>query len=213
MLENAQGIILRTRRLTESSLIVNWLTPESGRVSTVAKGALRPKSPLRGKLDLFYLCEFTFSRSRRSELHTLREARLLESHPAIRTQLSALQQASYCAALIEQTTETETPIPVMFQMLRGFLKSVQEAPGAAPGRVYALELKMLSELGLEPDWNTGRLSAETRDAAGRLIKSGWKTISQVALPPPVATELRRYLHGVLIYQFGRLARGREAAVS
>ena len=50
----AIGLILRTRRLTETSLIVHWLTAEEGRVATVAKGALRPKSPFRGKLDLCY---------------------------------------------------------------------------------------------------------------------------------------------------------------
>ena len=44
MTENATGIILRTRPLTETSLIVHWLTPELGRLATVAKGARRHKS-------------------------------------------------------------------------------------------------------------------------------------------------------------------------
>ena len=73
MEERAHGIILRTRPLTDSSLIVQWLTAEYGRVSTVAKGARRPKSPYLGKLDLFYEAEFTVQRSRRSTLHNLRE--------------------------------------------------------------------------------------------------------------------------------------------
>ena len=37
MIESASGIILRTRPLTETSLIVHWLTAEAGRVATVAK--------------------------------------------------------------------------------------------------------------------------------------------------------------------------------
>ncbi len=51
--ERAHGLVLRTRPLTETSLIVNWLTLELGRVSTVAKGARRAKSLFRGKLDLY----------------------------------------------------------------------------------------------------------------------------------------------------------------
>ena len=43
MIQSATGIILRTRPLTETSVIVNWLTPDCGRISTVAKGARRPK--------------------------------------------------------------------------------------------------------------------------------------------------------------------------
>ena len=53
--EIAQGIILRVRPLTETSLIVHWLTIEHGRISTVAKGAQRPKSGFRGKLESIFL--------------------------------------------------------------------------------------------------------------------------------------------------------------
>jgi DNA repair protein RecO (recombination protein O) len=53
MIETATGLIFRTRSLTETSLIVQWLTPHLGRLATVAKGARRVKSPFHGKLDLF----------------------------------------------------------------------------------------------------------------------------------------------------------------
>src|SRR6185503_10810022 len=98
MIERAQGLVLRTRPFTETSLIVQWLTPEFGRVDTVAKGARRPKSPFRGKLDLFYLADFSFTRSRRSELHTLREVSLRETHATLRRELACLRQAAYAAA-------------------------------------------------------------------------------------------------------------------
>src|ERR1700752_833910 len=97
--ERTTGLIVRTRPLTETSLIVHWLTPDLGRIATVAKGARRSKSPFRGKLDLFYLAEFSFSRSRRSELHTLREVGLLDTNGALRKDLGCLRQACYAAAL------------------------------------------------------------------------------------------------------------------
>ena len=99
MTESTHGLILRTRPLTETSLIIHWLTPDLGRLATVAKGARRPKSPFAGKLDLFYAADFSFSRSRRSELHFLREVSLRETHGAIREDLLKLQQAGYAAAL------------------------------------------------------------------------------------------------------------------
>ena len=128
MIETAAGLVLRTRPLTETSLIVHWLTPTLGRLATVAKGARRAKSPFRGKLDLFYLADFSFSRSRRSELHTLREVSLRETHSGLREDLGLLQQASYCAALVEQATETETPLP---RCLRADDRPVTAPPGAA----------------------------------------------------------------------------------
>src|SRR6266850_4980997 len=99
IIESAFGVVVRTRPLTETSLIVHWLTRDLGRLATVAKGALRSKSPLRGKLDLFYTADFSFSRSRRSELHALREVSLRETHSFFRQELGYLQQASYCAML------------------------------------------------------------------------------------------------------------------
>ena len=84
MIQSATGIILRTRPLTDTSLIVHWLTPDFGRMATVAKGARRLKSPFLGKLDLFYLADFSFSRGRRSDLHLLREVGLRETHGPLR---------------------------------------------------------------------------------------------------------------------------------
>ena len=138
------GLILRTRPLTETSLIVHWLTRDFGRIATVAKGARRPKSPFRGKLDLFYLADLSFVRSRRSELHTLREVSLRETHNALREELGYLQQAAYCAALIEQTTETETPLPAIFQLMIDLLTCLpSEKP--QPRTIFAFEMKLLNE--------------------------------------------------------------------
>jgi DNA repair protein RecO (recombination protein O) len=75
--ENAHGILIRRTLLSNTSLIVHWLTREHGIVRTAAKGARRPGSPFTGKLDLFYSADFSFVRSRRSDLHTLRELAVL----------------------------------------------------------------------------------------------------------------------------------------
>src|SRR5271169_4319792 len=104
MTESTSGLILRTRPLTETSLIVHWLTPEFGRLATVAKGARRPKSPFAGRLDLFYAADFSFNRSRSSGLHQLREVKLQASHDAIRGDISKLQQAAYVTSCLEQAT-------------------------------------------------------------------------------------------------------------
>jgi len=161
MTESATGLILRTRPLTETSLIVHWLTPNFGRIATVAKGARRAKSPFAGKLDLFYLADFSFSRSRRSDLHTLREVNLRETHGALRQDISKLRHAAYAAAFIEQATETETPLPAIFELLREFLGCLCKHK-TAPQIIFAFELKLLRELGLEPNFTETNLAAGTK---------------------------------------------------
>ena len=44
MYERTTGLILSLFPLTETSLVVHWLSPDMGRIGTVAKGARRPKS-------------------------------------------------------------------------------------------------------------------------------------------------------------------------
>ncbi|MAE31407.1 MAG: hypothetical protein CMO43_07430 [Verrucomicrobiales bacterium] len=62
--------------------ICRYLTTDNQVRIGLAKGARRAKSPFRGKLDLFHLAEFSFRRSRRSELHTLCEVVLTEPFQA-----------------------------------------------------------------------------------------------------------------------------------
>jgi DNA repair protein RecO (recombination protein O) len=208
MIETATGLILRTRPLTETSLIIQWLTLGQGRLSTVAKGARRSKSPFRGKLDLFYLAEFSFQRSRRSELHTLREVGLRETHSILRQDLACLQQASYCAALVEIATETETPLPEVFELLRGFLALLPQR-GAQPQNVPAFELKLLNLLGLQPDLSTTQLTPGTTRIIRNLEEKAWPEIASLRLSPAQTTELRRFLHDFLIFHLGRLPKGGE----
>jgi DNA repair protein RecO (recombination protein O) len=209
--ERSHGVILRTRLLTETSLIVHWLTPELGRVATVAKGARRPKSPFRGKLDLFYEADFSFARSRRSELHNLREVVLIDSHAGLRQNLGWLQQASYCTAFIEQTTETETPLPEVHALLTSVLAHLAERP-PNPRTLFAFEFKMLALLGQQPDLTDGRLTPGTMAIARVLSTADWETIGHLKLGEDQSTQLRTFLHGFLIYHLGKLPRGRAAAL-
>jgi DNA repair protein RecO (recombination protein O) len=211
MTESATGIILRTRPLTETSVIVNWLTPNHGRIATVAKGARRPKSPFLGKLDLFYEADFTFARSRRSELHTLREIGLRETHAALRQEISYVQQASYCAMLIEQVTETETPLPAVFELMRDFLNALPQRP-PQPRNIFAFELKLLNELGLKPDLSKSHLAAGTKQIVGALIEGDWQAISQLKPSAAQARELRQFLHGFLIFHLGKIPKHRSGAI-
>jgi len=210
--ESATGIILRTRPLTETSLIVHWLTARQGRIATVAKGARRPKSPLRGKLDVFYEADFSFVRSQRSDLHTLREVGLRTAHSHLRKDLRLLQQAAYCAALVEQTTEMDTPLPGHFELLHGLIGELGRS-AQQPRTVLAFELKLLHLLGLQPDTAESRLSTGSRIVAGRLAQDDWAALTPLRLTAIQMAELRQFLHGFLIYHLGKFPAGRAAALA
>ena len=118
-----------------------------GRFKTVAKGALRPRNPLGGVLDLFHLCEVQFQRSRSSELHVLREAVLLKGFAGIRTQMTRVSLAAYGVELIEKATERETPVPEMYDLLYRLLHFLDGQP-ASQKALRHLEAELTRVLGI-----------------------------------------------------------------
>lgn len=212
MTESASGLILRVRPFTETSLIVQWLTPGLGRIATIAKGALRPKSGFRGKLDIFFLADFSFNRSRRSELHTLREAVVRESHPGLRLDLPRLQQAAYATALIEQATETETPIPEVYDLMMSVLQHILTAP-ASSFTIFAFELRLLNLLGMGPDLAALALPPGTLELIRALAGRDWGFLSRLTGSTGQTSEIDHFLHAFIIYHLGRVPKGRHAALS
>ena len=210
-LARTTGLVLRTRPLTDTSLIVQWLTRDFGRVATVAKGARRPKSPFRGQLDLFYVADLSFARSSRSELHTLREVRLLESHPGLRLELIYVQQASYCAALIEQTAEPDAPMPAVFENLRQLLEHIPKH-SAQPQTIFGFEMKWLEDLGLKPNLAQTALTPGTKQILERLVAMDWPEIFLLRLSAAQVREIRLYLHGFLVHHLERIPAGRNTAL-
>jgi DNA repair protein RecO (recombination protein O) len=123
-IETTNALLLRRRKLSDTSLVVVWFTEWLGYLETVARGARRPRSPFAGKLDLFFEAEIQVKRSVRSRLHTLTEAVLSNPHPGIRANFLRTQAASYFVELVELTTEPEHPAPELFHLLQrafGFL--------------------------------------------------------------------------------------------
>lgn len=117
-MESTTAILLRKRKLSDTSLIVHWCTESLGCVQTVAKGARSAKSPFAGKLDLFYEADIQIARSKRSNLHTLREVALTNPFGGIRGSYLRTQTAAYFVELIEICTESDHHEPELFALLR-----------------------------------------------------------------------------------------------
>jgi recombinational DNA repair protein (RecF pathway) len=141
----------------------------------------------------------------------LREVILREPHSRLRQDFRLLQQASYCAALIERATETETPLPRVFDLMFGLLRHLQAQP-PQPQTVFAFELKLLAELGLEPDLSQSRLNPGSRQLVKALAASDWPILARLKPSPAQITELRQFLHGFLEYHLGRVLKGRAGAL-
>lgn len=121
-MDKARGIIIRTNKLGDTSLIVHWCTREAGLLKTVAKGARKPRSPFAGKLDLFVEADLVWVPSRKSDLHILKEAEAQDFRTKLRRSYATTVLAGYCGQLLEQVVEKEHPVPELFALLQSALE-------------------------------------------------------------------------------------------
>ncbi|MEI8316224.1 MAG: DNA repair protein RecO, partial [Verrucomicrobiota bacterium] len=156
--ERAEAIVLRVQPVTESSLLVLWFTREFGKLKTLAKGARRPKSPMRGRIDLFYQTEISFLRSRRSDLHLLNECFLANPHPALRTSVPVLTAASHVCELVDAVTAVEDAHPDLFALLADMLTSLEKSLTTA--QLIWMELQVLAATGWKQVFDGGTGTAK-----------------------------------------------------
>lgn len=158
-MEKSLGIIIRLTRLTETSLIVHWCTQSEGIVKTVAKGARRPKSPFAGKLDLFFESDLSWVRSRKSELHTLREVAVIDYRESLRKRYVDTVSASYFVDLLASVVESDHPVPELYDLLRRGLNYLSDH-GADQRGVLHFENELAKLLGVRHESMSAAMSLE-----------------------------------------------------
>jgi DNA repair protein RecO (recombination protein O) len=205
--ERSEGLVIRLRPLGDTSLIVHWLTPEHGRLATVAKAARGPKSPLRGKLDWCFEAEFSFRRNPKGDLHSLSEVVVRNTHVSLRREVSSLELIAHAVATIELVTETETPQPEVHRLFLEFLAFL-EIQGPMARAQFAWDLRFLAIQGLEPD--PEGLTPEAGALMEILLTSNWSELAALEASQDAIRSLRQYLHGFWIHQFGRSPGNRNA---
>ena len=159
----SEAVCLAVRPWSKTSHIVEWLT-KSGRVATLVKGAVRPKSAFLGQYDLNYTCEILYYASARGELHALRECSPVNRRDALREDYRSLALADYFRTTVRELAPYGPDCAEWFSALEGALDTLEgrtERTAAGSLRhLLAFEMKVLELSGLAPDLAE---SEETRE--------------------------------------------------
>jgi DNA repair protein RecO (recombination protein O) len=146
-MDKTEAIIIGRSRYSETTLIVHWCCPEMGLFRTIAKGALRPKSPFAGALDLFLTVDIRFTRAKSGDLHTLAEARWTNPRLGLRQSYGRVLAATYLVKLIALVVEPHAPILAIYELLTKALDYLNDHD---PSRAFVerFELRLAEDLGL-----------------------------------------------------------------
>ena len=147
-IQKTEAIVLHTRDFTETSRIVSFVTP-GGMVRTLAKGARRPASPLRGALELFGHGVLQYYPSRMSDLNVLGRFDLLRSFSS---SISTLEKAAlfyYFAEITAAAAFGREGAQELFALFLRALKSAEKLVCVSYARSW-FELQYLKALGVLP---------------------------------------------------------------
>lgn len=112
--EKTVGLVLRVIEFSETSCVVQLYTRDFGKISALAKGARRPKSPFEAALDLLAVCRVVFLRKSSDALDLLTEARLERRFRAATRDLTRLYAGYYVVELLRELTDQGDPQPELF---------------------------------------------------------------------------------------------------
>lgn len=149
MIAKTEATVLRWFPVSETSRVVSWLTPDRGRLATLMKGALRPKSAFLGQYDLFQTCELLYYVKPHEGLMITREVSPIKTRARLRTDWRACGVASYLAGLVSRLTPPEAAHTELFHLLNDSLDELADEGACAP-LLFWFELRLMQVLGLAP---------------------------------------------------------------
>ena len=144
----SEAICLDIRPWSKTSHVVSWLTPV-GKVGTIVKGAVRPKSPFLGQYDLNYTCEILYYARAKGELHALRDCVPLDLQERLRADYRLLALTGYFRGLVSELVPSGEDGGPWYELLKEALSTCRpDIPS-----LLRFELKVLELEGLMPDFS------------------------------------------------------------
>ena len=163
-----EGIVLAIRPWSRTSHIVTWLTPDHGCVTTLVKGAVRPKSAFLGQYDLFYTCDLLYYARATAELHALRETVPRVLRESLRGRWRETALAGYAAGLVKDLAPANGESSAWFSFFDSLLSRLEgremaqlvatTSGGTRPcasalQELVRLEMEILKLAGWSPDFS------------------------------------------------------------
>jgi DNA repair protein RecO (recombination protein O) len=159
MLINDCAICVRAIDYSETSQVVTFFARQAGKVTLIAKGSKRTRSPFGGPIELFSCGKMVYSDSGRDKMGTLAEFEQLQEMPnssALAGDIWTLNCCLFAVELVNLLTTDFDPHPGLFDALLTFLHQVSRGKPSESDKRNALvplvlfQLILLREIGLCP---------------------------------------------------------------
>lgn len=156
--EKACAICIDIHPYSRTSHIVNWIT-EKGIISTLVKGAVRPKSQFLGQYDLNYTCDIIYYSTSKSDLHPLKECQPIKTRDFLRVNYKRLVCASYFRAIVSRMCPYGDEARNWLNLLTSSLNSLETTYNLES--LLKFDLNALKLSGIMPDFRYPNENSES----------------------------------------------------
>ena len=143
------AIVLRSRPFGESDKIVSLLTKDFGKISGIAKGAMRSRKRFVNSLEPLALVNLRFQERPHSSLAFILTADLTLGYRQLVNSLEAISQAAYLVEITDGLLGEREESQAVYEYLCDSLRHL-EAQGASLRVLTSYELKLLRLVGYQP---------------------------------------------------------------
>lgn len=142
-----QGIVLRSYPFGEADRVVVLLSPNTGKMRTVAKGVRKTKSRFGGRLEPFTHVDLILYEGR--NLDTITQVAVLEPFPRLRGDLDAVIAAGTMVEAVDAVAQEEESSIRLFLLLQRGLKAL-ETGERSQDLITSFLLKLADVVGVAP---------------------------------------------------------------
>ena len=144
-----EGIVLSERNAGESSKALKVYTLDVGLVTIYAKGALKRSSKVTSSSQVFFVNEYTISKS--GVFYYIKSANILSSNLHLRQSLVKLSYANLVLEIYLKSNMEEIENKNAYLLLKKYLETIEDS--TARVRTMQLLLKYISFIGFRPSMN------------------------------------------------------------
>lgn len=144
-----EGIVLSERNAGESSKALKVYTLDVGLVTIYAKGALKRSSKVTSSSQVFFVNEYTISKS--GVFYYIKSANILSSNLHLRQSLVKLSYANLVLEIYLKSNMEEIENKNAYLLLKKYLETLEDS--TARVRTMQLLLKYISFIGFRPSMN------------------------------------------------------------
>lgn len=171
-LEKSEAIVLRVVPWSETSMVVTLFTRDFGKISAIAKGARRLRSPFESSLDLLAKSNVVFIQKSSDALDLLTESKLVRRFRSGQIALLPLYCGYYVAEILLGLTEDSQKARELYEVSDQTLLDL-DAGSSPPEVVLRFEMQVLKLLGHLPTFHLcascGNPVQSERNGSGALL--------------------------------------------